>query len=248
MGLTIFLALDTPPSGGDTLYLSTVAAYNALSPRYRETLHGLEATHSAHEQAKVADHRERYIREPIETIHPVVRTHPVRHLRDHNATVASRHTNTPNPGHQVQVTLCESPLHKTHSRSEGGRKWYVPSLGPTCHQPRLLNFAANILNFLYNHIEHGQDWHIRVHWTPGTVVVYDNRITQQYVFLFQETTYLLGLRLTRLPARLFVISRSARVRLVDTCCVSRLKQSGHTLTQRPKVAYISSWSRLQTVG
>lgn len=77
MGTTIFLALDAPPSGGDTLYLSTVAAYNALSPLYREKLHGLEATHSGFEQAKVADHKERYIREPIETIHPVVRTHPV---------------------------------------------------------------------------------------------------------------------------------------------------------------------------
>lgn len=36
-----------------------------------------------------------------------------------------------------------------------------------------------ILNFLFDHIEKGQDWHIRVHWTPGTVVVYDNRVTQQ---------------------------------------------------------------------
>lgn len=41
--------------------------------------------------------------------------------------------------------------------------------------------VANILNFLYNHIEHGQDWHVRIHWTPGTVAVYDNRVTQQYV-------------------------------------------------------------------
>jgi len=39
--------------------------------------------------------------------------------------------------------------------------------------------SETILKFLYNHIEHGQDWHIRVHWTPGTVVIYDNRVTQQ---------------------------------------------------------------------
>jgi alpha-ketoglutarate-dependent taurine dioxygenase len=43
----------------------------------------------------------------------------------------------------------------------------------------MLMDTATILNFLYNHIEHGQDWHIRVHWTPGTVAVYDNRVTQQ---------------------------------------------------------------------
>ncbi|KAK7225099.1 hypothetical protein V2G26_013102 [Clonostachys chloroleuca] len=138
MGTTTFLALDTPKAGGDTLYLSTVAAYNALSPLYREKLHGLEATHSGFDQARVADHKERYIREPIETVHPVVRTHPV-----------------------------------TKSKS-----LYVNRLYTRRIQGLKEEESANILNFLYNHIEHGQDWHIRVHWTPGTVVVYDNRITQ----------------------------------------------------------------------
>lgn len=79
MGTTIFLCLSTPKSGGgDTLYLSTTAAYNALSEAYRSRLHGLEANHSGFEQAKVTDHKERCIRDPIETSHPVVRTHPVR--------------------------------------------------------------------------------------------------------------------------------------------------------------------------
>jgi alpha-ketoglutarate-dependent taurine dioxygenase len=77
MGTTIFLPLDVPESGGDTLYLSTTAAYNALSPSFRETLEGKYATHSGFSQAAVSDHRERYIREPIETVHPVVRVHPV---------------------------------------------------------------------------------------------------------------------------------------------------------------------------
>lgn len=77
MGTTIFLPLDTPESGGDTLYLSTTAAYNALSPSFREFLHGKLASHSGFSQASVHQHRERYIRDPIETLHPVVRTHPV---------------------------------------------------------------------------------------------------------------------------------------------------------------------------
>ena len=81
MGTTTFLPLDTPESGGDTLYLSTTAAYNALSPAFREFLHGKFATHSGFSQASVSDHRERYIREPIETLHPIVRTHPVRFRR-----------------------------------------------------------------------------------------------------------------------------------------------------------------------
>ncbi|CAK7222505.1 hypothetical protein SCUCBS95973_004864 [Sporothrix curviconia] len=138
MGTTTFLALDTPPSGGDTLYLSTTAAYNALSPGFREFLHDKYATHSGFSQASVHEHRERYIREPIETVHPVVRTHPV----------------------------------------TGTKSLYVNRL----YTRKIVGLkdeeSATILNFLYNHIEHGQDWHLRIHWAPGTVVIYDNRNTQ----------------------------------------------------------------------
>lgn len=77
MGTTIFFVLDGLPSGGDTLYLSTTAAYEHLSEDFRRRIAGLNATHSGFSQAAVHEHRERYIREPIETVHPVVRTHPV---------------------------------------------------------------------------------------------------------------------------------------------------------------------------
>ncbi|KAI0010796.1 TauD-domain-containing protein [Xylariaceae sp. FL0662B] len=138
MGTTIFFSLSTPKSGGDTLYLSTTAAYENLSEDFRKRLHGLYATHSGFEQAKVADDKDRYIRDPIETVHPVIRTHPV--TRKNSLYV-----------------------NRLYTRKIQG--WKEEE-------------SANLLNFLYNHIEHGQDWHIRVHWTPGTVVVYDNRITQ----------------------------------------------------------------------
>lgn len=77
MGTTIFYPLEVPASGGDTLYLSTTAAYEHLSEDFRRRLAGLQATHSGFSQASVHDHRDRYIREPIETVHPIVRTHPV---------------------------------------------------------------------------------------------------------------------------------------------------------------------------
>lgn len=77
MGTTIFFCLSVPKSGGDTLYLSTTAAYENLSEDFRTRLHGLYATHSGFEQAKVADDKDRFIRDPIQTVHPVVRTHPV---------------------------------------------------------------------------------------------------------------------------------------------------------------------------
>lgn len=61
MGTTVFFCLATPKSGGDTLYLSTTAAYENLSEDYRKRLHGLYATHSGFDQAHVSDHKERYV-------------------------------------------------------------------------------------------------------------------------------------------------------------------------------------------
>jgi taurine dioxygenase len=82
----ILAARILPPRGGDTLWSSTIAAYEALSAPYRQFLRGLTATHDiAHsfpperfgstpeaEQRLAAAKRSN---PPVS--HPVVRTHPV---------------------------------------------------------------------------------------------------------------------------------------------------------------------------
>jgi sulfonate dioxygenase len=76
-GTTILYALDTPPSGGDTLFVNMAAAYRRLSPGFRERLHGLKAVHSAHDQAENALAQGSIVRRaPVSSIHPIVRTHP----------------------------------------------------------------------------------------------------------------------------------------------------------------------------
>src|SRR5262249_43234497 len=69
-----------PESGGDTLFASQYAAYDALSPRMKAYLEGLTATHSgetAYRRINILDGRSNEGRVFPRASHPVVRTHPV---------------------------------------------------------------------------------------------------------------------------------------------------------------------------
>lgn len=77
-GTTFLYILDKPETGGDTLFVDAVEAYNRLSPLFQERLHGLKAVHSGIEQVNAAKARGSVCRrEPVFNAHPIVRTHPV---------------------------------------------------------------------------------------------------------------------------------------------------------------------------
>lgn len=77
-GTTFLYILDKPETGGDTLFVDAVEAYNRLSPLFQERLHGLKAVHSGIEQVNAAKSRGSIVRrEPVFNVHPIVRTHPV---------------------------------------------------------------------------------------------------------------------------------------------------------------------------
>lgn len=70
---TFFWVLELPASGGgDTAFTSLTAAYAALSPAYRETLHGLSLLH---QRAKVGTEHPQD--EAVSTTHPLIIRHPV---------------------------------------------------------------------------------------------------------------------------------------------------------------------------
>lgn len=76
---TFLTGLTIPArSGGDTEYVSMVAAYNRLSPSFREYLETLTVVHSGVEQAEASiNGGSGILRRPaVETVHPVVRVHP----------------------------------------------------------------------------------------------------------------------------------------------------------------------------
>jgi taurine dioxygenase len=78
---SILYALEVPPAGGDTLFASMYAAYDALSDGLKQTLSGLRAVHSSrHVFGVVREEMKGRYRNPEaavqDAVHPVVITHP----------------------------------------------------------------------------------------------------------------------------------------------------------------------------
>jgi len=82
---SILYAVEIPEWGGDTLFASQAAAYEALSPALKRTLEGLKAVHSANREYSAAGHSAQKrssmaIAEAEglagEYVHPVVLPHP----------------------------------------------------------------------------------------------------------------------------------------------------------------------------
>lgn len=82
---SILYAVETPDYGGDTLFASQVAAFEALSPGLQKTLEGLNAVHSAGREYGATGHsaQKRGSMQVAEAeglagefIHPMVKVHP----------------------------------------------------------------------------------------------------------------------------------------------------------------------------
>lgn len=82
---SILYAVETPEWGGDTLFASQVAAYEALSPGLKATLEGLNAVHSAgREYSATGPSAQKRASMQVaeaeglagEFVHPVVKVHP----------------------------------------------------------------------------------------------------------------------------------------------------------------------------
>lgn len=70
--------LEVPATGGDTAWVSQVAAYERLSDPIKRLLEGLTAEHDGFKQAEGARRDGKFVRrEPITSEHPIVRVHPV---------------------------------------------------------------------------------------------------------------------------------------------------------------------------
>ena len=147
---SVLYAKTAPESGGDTLWVSLAAAYDALSPRMKRYLDGLSAEHRTIKafgddirsnlwMDELGQKRFEQIKALPHADHPVITTHPV----------SGRNMLYVNEGYTYRLLGVE--------RKEGDA----------------------ILNYLFGHLRM-PEFQIRHHWREGDVAVWDNRATQHY--------------------------------------------------------------------
>jgi taurine dioxygenase len=120
-----------PPCGGDTLFASQTAAYDALSPRMKIYLEGLTATHSGdhvYRRTNMLVGRDDRGKVFPKASHPVVRTHPVTKRK---ALFVSGHFTThidglaPEESRAILNYLCE---HSTREEFQVRFRWQPHSV------------------------------------------------------------------------------------------------------------------------
>ncbi|KAF7357331.1 TauD-domain-containing protein [Mycena sanguinolenta] len=130
--------LDGPKVGGDTVFAATDAAYQRLSPTMQKFLDEIKVKHSS---ANMINHTRLagglVRKDPITTIHPLVRVHPITKER----------------------CIYINGEFITGAVGMKDVEWKM------------------ISDFLLQHIIGSHDIQARVHWSPRTIVMFDNRST-----------------------------------------------------------------------
>ena len=148
---TMLVARETPPIGGDTLFMNTHLAYEALSNGMKAMLANLKAFNSSNKRyrtgsraAQLAADTGTALKDPepgvqTESTHPVVRTHP-------------------------ETGRKSLYINRAHTINFDG--WTEPESKP-------------MLDYLFRHMER-PDFQCRMSWQEGTLIIWDNRSTQHF--------------------------------------------------------------------
>ncbi|KAJ6555029.1 TauD-domain-containing protein [Mycena vulgaris] len=137
-GYVMLGLLDGPKVGGDTVFAATDEAYQRLSPAMQTFLNGIKVKHSS---ANMINHTRLagglVRKDPVTSIHPLVRVHPITGAR----------------------CIFINGEFITGAVGLKDVEWQA------------------ISNFLLQHLIGSHDIQARVHWSPRTIVMFDNRST-----------------------------------------------------------------------
>jgi taurine dioxygenase len=146
---TMLHALEVPDAGGDTLFANTVLAYQALSDGLKEALEGLKGVNDSN--AGYAGGRAAAI----------------------SKLDAMGKTNT---AAEAESYTSEHPIVRTHPET-GEKGLYIGRSHTKCFAGMTVEESKPLIDFLTKHITR-PEFTCRVRWTPGSVTVWDNRVTQ----------------------------------------------------------------------
>jgi taurine dioxygenase len=145
---TLLQAIETPPHGGDTLFASTHAAYDALSEGMQNLLGRLVGVNSA--SLKLTGGR-----------------------RKMHGTIGGMKVHDTENADQYEA---EHPAVRTHP--DTGRKALYVSRSHTIRFKDMSEEESRpLIDFLQAH-QTRPEFTCRVRWAPGTLTVWDNRCTQ----------------------------------------------------------------------
>ncbi|KAJ6493499.1 TauD-domain-containing protein [Mycena vulgaris] len=137
-GYVMLGLLDGPKVGGDTVFAATDEAYQRLSPAMQTFLNGIKVKHSS---ANMINHTRLagglVRKDPVTSIHPLVRVHPITGAR----------------------CIFINGEFITGAVGLKDVEWQA------------------ISDFLLQHLIGSHDIQARVHWSPRTIVMFDNRST-----------------------------------------------------------------------
>ncbi|HVZ70599.1 MAG TPA: TauD/TfdA family dioxygenase [Rhizomicrobium sp.] len=147
---TLLYCVEAPPVGGDTVWANQYMAYETLSPGLRETLHGLDAVHSAGMAYGTGGYLDGVKDKMSTPIEPSKEAY-----REHTHPVVIAHAETKRPALFVNPVYTTRIAGWTNAESSG------------------------LLQHLYRHsVNENFTWRLR--WAEGTLAIWDNRCTQHF--------------------------------------------------------------------
>ena len=143
--------LESPPFGGDTLFVNMEAAYEGLSDAMKELLDGVWALHSAERNYGSSGY-----------------------FSDEDQKSISMNIETSNQGDLAT----EHPVIRTHPET-GQKGLFINPIYTTRFKDMTVEESQPILDFLYSHATR-PEFQCRINWTSHALAIWDNRCTMHF--------------------------------------------------------------------
>ncbi|RZL70316.1 MAG: taurine dioxygenase, partial [Rhodococcus sp. (in: high G+C Gram-positive bacteria)] len=148
----VLRCVETPPIGGDTIWVNMALAYEKLPEQVKKQIDGLRARHSIEASfgaAQPPEKRQALHQRFPDAEHPVVRTHP-------------------ETGEKILFVNAFATHFVNYHTPENIRYGidYAPG-------------SSNLLNYLISQASI-PEYQVRWRWTKNSVAIWDNRSTQHY--------------------------------------------------------------------